>query len=398
MTDNAPANTDQSTGSPPTTPPPTTPPPDGKKKCDDLPKPPKVPELPERKPCPQPCICPTPPGGPPNDCLEKLIRSQAKVVTQAERAKAFVEELTAFQAKVVSAQVDYTQARYKELKKLWEDQDKLIVDLTEKVKCSVPCWQCLLECRLCPLLEEIRVLEDRLNGTEGLTDKVYSLIDLQFWHQRNVAQLQARVDRINGVLAAWEKLSATLGDTLEKNGKLITDLPAVLAAEPAKAIYDIFMTLVPRHLAIRPYGAKSGIKDEFIKVCTCDDGAPDICCGINVGVRNLRDRLVGTLPYIVDPADFPDMVCCLITKRLAPASDQLAAAQAELTATTNEIEQTKKLIEDRTAAIEAAFKAELGNPIDCSLYKKKDMPASAPPATQDSGQQGETKPTGQTAP
>ena len=39
--------------------------------------------------------------------------------------------------------------------------------------------------------------------------------------------------------------------------------------------------------------------------------------------------------------------------------------------TTSEIEQTQKLIEDKTAAIEATFKAELGNPIDCGPYKKK---------------------------
>jgi hypothetical protein len=392
MTDNAPAYTDQ----------PTTPPPDGKKKCPDLPKPPKVPEPPEREPCKQRCICPTPPGGPPNDCpeIEELIRSQAKVVTQAERAKAFVEELKAFQGKVASAQVDYTQARYKELNKFWKDQDKLIADLTEKIKCTVPCWECLLECRLCRLLEDIRTLEDRLNGTGGITDKVFSLIDLQFWHQRNVAQLQARVDRISGVLAVWEKLSATLGDALDKNGKLVLDLPAVLAADPAKAVYDIFMTLLPRHWAIRPRGATSGIKDEFIKVCTCDDGEPDVCCGPDVGVRSLRDRLVGTLPYIVDPADFRDLVCCLITERLGPASVLLATAQANLAATSTEIEEAKKLIADKTAAIETSFKAELGNPIDCSDYPPAPPPPPPPPpppSPQDAGYQGETKPTGQTA-
>ncbi len=397
MTDNAPAHPDQST-----TPAPTTPPPDGKKKCPELPQPPKVPEPPQRTPCPQPCLCPSPPGGPSKDCLDKLIREQAKVVAQAERAKVFVEELKEFQGKVASAQMDYTQARYNELKKLWQDQDKLIADLTEKVKCAVPCWECLLECRLCRLLEDIRTLEDRLNGTGGITDKVYSLIDLQFWHQRNVAQLQARVDRISGALAAWEKLSATLGDALDKNGALIIELPTALAADPAKAIYDIFMTLLPRHWAIRPRGAASGIKDKFIEVCSCDDGEPDACCGPDVGVRSLRERLVGTLPYIVDPVDFPDIVCCLITERLGPASDLLATAQADLAATSTEIEEAKKLIADKTAAIEASFRAELGNPIDCSGYHKKEPPAPPPPSLppsppQNGGCQDETKPTGPTA-
>jgi hypothetical protein len=377
MSDNAPVNTDQPKGTTPRAPQP-----GHKYDCDDLPEAPKAPELPEPKDCPQPCDCPTPPGGPASDCLEKLIADQSKVVTQADRAKALVEELTAIQAKVASAKTEYTQARYTDLKKLWEDQDKLIADLTDKLKCTVDCWECLLECRLCPQLYQIQTLDDRLNGAGKLTEQVYSLLDLQFWRQRNVTQMQARVDRIKGVLAAWEKPSATLGDVLDKNGKLAADLPAVLAADPAKAIYDIFMTLLPRHWAIRPRGATSKIKERFIEVCTCHEGTPDDCCGPDVGVVTLRERLVGPLPYIVDPAEFSGIICCILTERLKPASDQLAAAQADLAATTGEIEQTKKLIEDKTGALEATFKAELGNPIECGPYKKKgstETPPAPPP-------------------
>lgn len=401
MSDNAPVNADQPKGTTPCAPQP-----GDKKKCDELPEAPKAPELPPPKECPQPCDCPSPPGGPPNECFEKLIADQSKLVTQADRAKALVEELTAIQAKVASAKTEYTQARYKGLKRLWEDQDKLIADFTDKIKCTVDCWECLLECRLCPQLTEIRQLEDRLNGSGELTDKVYSLRDLQFWHQRNVEQMQARVDRIKGVLAAWEKPSATLGDALDSNGKLIADLPALLAADPAKAIYDTFMTLLPRHWAIGPRDVTSKIitskiKESFIKICKCDEGTPDDCCGPDVGVVTLRERLLKPLPYIVDPVNFPEIICCLLTERLAPASDQLAAAQAGLAATTSEIDQTKKLIEDKTGALEATFKAELGNPIECGPYKKKGSTPATPaqpatPAT-GAGYEGDAKQTDQTS-
>jgi hypothetical protein len=397
MTDQAPPNAAPLKGT--QTPPPCAP----KKMCDDLPAAPTVPLVPERKDCDQPCNCPIPPGGPPLECLDTLIKDQSALVAGAERAKAFVEELTAIQGKVTSAQADYTQIRYSDLKKLWEKQDKLIADLTEKLRCCVDCWECLLECRLCPQLNEIRKLEDRLNGTGPLTDKVYSLFDLQFWHQRNVTQMKARVDRIKAVLAAWEKPSDTLGDVLDKNGKLVADLPAVLASDPAKAIYDLFMTLIPRHWTIRPRGgATSLINEKFIKVCKCDDGTPDTCCGPDVGIVSLRERLVGPLPYIVDPVDFPKIICCLTSERLEPASTQLAKAQAGLAATTAEIDQTKKRIEDQTAAIEAGFTAELGNPIDCTKYTKKEpVPPPAPPAPAptcpDGGPQGDPKQTDQTA-
>ena len=52
-----------------------------------------------------------------------------------------------------------------------------------------------------------------------------------------MAAMQARVDRIKVVLAAWEKPSDTLGDVLEKNGKLIEDTEKIIATDRPKAVY-----------------------------------------------------------------------------------------------------------------------------------------------------------------
>jgi hypothetical protein len=428
MTDNAPHTTDTHKKYP----------------CDKLPDPPTPPTIPERGQCPQPCNCPPPPGGPPPSCLDDLIRCQSIIVKKADRAKAFVDELTAILDKVTSAQVDYTQARFKDLRKTWKEQDKAIAELIRKLVCAVCCWECLLECRLCPQLVEIRTLEDRLNGTGMLTKKVYSLFDLQAWHQRNVVNMQARVDRIKLVLAAWEKPSDTLGDALDKNGKLIKDTEQIIATDSAKAMYDVFMTLLPRHWAIRPRDVgpnnewASEIDTKYLNICECkdgqqkgddkgqdktyekgadnghykgddkdgdedecdgdtpdphkcrcDDGTPDDCCGPDVGILNLRQRLIGPLPYIVDPALFPEIICCVTTERLSPASDQLASAQANLDATTAETELVKKRIADKTSGIEASFRAELPNPIDCSQYQPKEKPKE--PKKEDSPTTGDAK-------
>ena len=59
-----------------------------------------------------------------------------------------------------------------------------------------------------------------------------------------------------------------------------------------------------------------------------------------MGILTLRERLVGLLPYIVDPANLPTIICCLTKERLEPASNQLADAQANLAAVSAEIEQT----------------------------------------------------------
>jgi hypothetical protein len=364
-----------------------------KNKCEKLPDPPPIPELPPVKECPQPCCCPQPPGGPPSNCLDDLIKSQTRIVKKADRANDFVKELTAIQGDVTTALGTYTQARYKELLKAWLEQDKAIVELVRKLVCAVPCWECLLECRLCPQLTEIRRLEDRLNGTGELTTQVFSLLDLQYWHQRNVFNMQGRVDRIKNVAAAWKDPSGALGTALEADAKLIEDTQKIIATDSAKAVYDIFMTLIPRHWAIRPRDGDaahaSKIDMRFVHICecsqgnkdcACDDGDPDDCCGPDVGILTLRQRLVGPLPYIVDPAQFPDIICCLTRERLRPASDQLADAQAELAAATDDVQKTQALIGDKTKAIETTFRAELPNPIDCKDYTpKKKPPQQQPP-------------------
>ena len=393
--------------------------------CNDLPKPPRVPEVPKRDPCPPSCECPPDPSGPTGICFDDVITEQNSIVKRAERAKLLVEELTAIQAKVTSAQTDYTQDRYKDLKETWAKQDESLAELIRKVVCAVPCWECLVDCRLCDQLTEIRALEERLNGPGdlveglGLPEKARSLYDLKYWHERNVVTLQARVDRIKGVLAAWEKPSDTLGDLLESNGKLIEDTQKIIATDPLKAVFDLFMTLLPRHWATRPRDVDSKIEKRYIaicecpaesppdeasetsreqragrtddsencekkpedKKCKCDEGTPDDCCGPDVGILNMRQRLIGPLPYLVDPKKFPDIVCCLTKYRLRPASDLLAGAEAGLAAVTAEIEQAKKALEEKTtSAIEAAFRAGLQVPFDCAPYSKKcDGKPKAPP-------------------
>lgn len=379
--------------------------------CNEIPKAPEVPEIPKPLPCPKFCDCPEPPGGTPKDCIDLLIQEQNGIVKTAERAKVFAEELVAIQEKMKSAQLDYTHARYLDLRSKWKEQDGAIAELIRKLVCAVCCWQCLLECRLCRQLVEIRRKEDLLYGAPGadpagtgpLTTQVYSLYDQHAWHERNVAQMKRRLQRITAVMAAWEKPAATLAEVLEKNGNLIKEIQNLISTDPAKALYDVFMTLIPTHWAIRPRGPDVGgecetaIDSEYIRICDCprpdkpaaaqgggdgacdgeddgdgkcrcDDGLPDDCCGPDVGIQSLRQQLIGPLPYIVEPGRFPFIFCCLTTQRLSPASDDLAAAEAARAASAAAIEATVKEIADLTAAIEATFRAELGNPIDCQPY------------------------------
>src|SRR6185369_10968351 len=126
----------------PTTTPPTLDPP---AKCDD-----------------PPCDCPSKPTSSGPDCLQKLIDDESAAITAAERAKAFKTDLEAFLAKAKAAAQEYNRAKYEKLLKQWQDQDRDIAELIRKLVCALPCWKCVIECYVCPLINELHYSEQWL--------------------------------------------------------------------------------------------------------------------------------------------------------------------------------------------------------------------------------------------
>jgi hypothetical protein len=344
--------------------------PEPPRECEPLDPGPQTPPLPELPECPEPCCCPPKPGST-GTCLDELIDEQTKEITEAERAKSFKAELEDLLKKAKSAKQEYTKEKYKDLRDKWDKQDVAIADLIAKLTCAVPCWWCLIECEICPLLYAIRDTELRLHGDGTLTDKVYSLKDLRYWQERNRDAKRAVFDRIKLVLAAWEKPAQTLDKILADNAKLIEDSKKILATDSATAVYDVFMTLLPKHLAIAPRGVTSKVPAEYTKFCSCDVGQPDDCCGPDVGKWTVRQTLIGPLPYLVDPDKFFDIICCLAKERYMPAKDLLALAESDLAKTDSDIARAISDIEQKKKSVAADYKANVVNPIDCDKYKRK---------------------------
>ena len=208
---------------------------------------PDPPTMPDPESCPQPCCCPPGPGGDGGSCLDSLITEQSQLADKAALAKDFADELRALQAKMVSARAAYTGEKYQALLKGWQDQDLTIGKLADDVACSVKCWKCLLECRLCPLLYDIRALERRLNGTGVYATSVDTLREKASWYERNRDDHQAVVDRIKAVLAAWEDPAKALDDVLAANKTLIDGVRAMLSTDAPGAIYTLFVQLIATH-------------------------------------------------------------------------------------------------------------------------------------------------------
>jgi len=342
----------------------------------------KAPEPPKPKPCePDPCCkCPPPPTATSN-CLEELITSQTTEITKVEKAKAFKTDLEALLAKAKAAELEYTRKKYDDLVKQWAEQDRQIAELIRKLVCAVPCWRCLLECHVCPLINQMIDAEKWLYGDGTLYTDVHNLYDLRYWHERDRDAKQRRFDRIKNVLQAWEKPAQTIQKALSDDSKLITDAGNALGSDAPKAVYDVFMRLVPMHLAIAPpTGSKltTQIDEKFTLFCKCDEGVADDCCGPDVGVLSVRKRLIGPQPYLIDPNYYFSVICCLVEKRYLPAKDALATADAAFQAVDDRIKRYRADIGDGLKTFNERAKDAIPKNVDCCDYEAhKDDSVSA---------------------
>jgi hypothetical protein len=352
-------------------------PPSDEKKCPDLPPndPPDPYKPPDCNKTPS-CNCPDAPGAT-EHCLEDLIDKQTEQVTVAEKAKAFKAELEALLTKAKAASQEYTAEKYGKLVKQWEEQDAQIVNIIKTLVCTYPCWRCIIECYVCPLLDDLRKAEQQLNGDGKLCRDMHSIYDLRYWHERNKEAKDRIFQRIKSVLDVWGKPAQTIEKNLTDNAKLIVDCQKVSPS----TVYDVFLKLVPMHLAIAPPASdkQTKIAKKFTVFCECDEGHPEKCCGPNVGELSLRDRLIGPQPYLVKPDHYFALICCLVEKLYRPAKDLLAQASADLEKVETKIkrysDQIQKGLDPK--AFEANAKAKIPSPIECcddKLPKAKQQP------------------------
>lgn len=318
--------------------------------------------------CKPPDCCPKDPPGS-TTCLDPLIAQQQSLIQKADSAKAFKAELEGLQQKSKAAKADYPAARYAALLERWKAEDRDIVDLIGKLVCTAPCWRTQVECFICPLLYQLRLDAERLCGKVWHYDQVFSLYDLQYWQQRDVAARQATFDRIKAVLGAWEKPGTTIGQVLDDNAKLIKAIRDGLGAPDAgKLLFDLFMHVVPMHLLIAPPATATtttAIDRKYTALCPCDTGTPDDCCGPDTGVPGVLAQMLGPQPYLIDPAQYDMLLCCLVQTRYLPAKDALADALADKQKTDNQIAALKAGIVDQKKNFEASAKAKLALPFDC---------------------------------
>jgi hypothetical protein len=358
-------------------------------KCDPLPTS-TPPVLDPPAPCPDPCCkCPTPPVSNPN-CLEDLIAKQTADALIAANAGNLKKELEDLLGAAKKAAASYTREKYEQLVAEWLKQDALIAELIRKLVCAVPCWRCIIDCYICPLLNDLHYAEKWLYDDGKVYTDVHNLYDLQHWCKQDLGTKQRRFNRIDSVLKVWLSANGAspkdpvsiIEKALLANKALIEATNKIIGTEGGKAIYDVFLKLVPLHLAIAPPAGPdttTRIDEKFTKFCDCDKGTPDDCCGPDVGEWSLRQRLVGPQPYLIDPNKYFPLICCLVENRYLPAKDALSKADTELTTVTNKIARYEKQLAEglNPDNFEKSAKGVIPSVIDCCDYEKDDEPASS---------------------
>lgn len=345
---------------------PTPPPPKGT--CKLPPAGDTPPKTKDPDPCPTCCDCGSTPTSKP-DCLDELIAKEATAVAQAESAKAFKTELEDLQKKSLVARAEYTEDKYKELLDRWKKEDAAIVGLIKKLVCAVPCWRCVLECLVCPLLHDVRKQELLLYGDRKPIATVGSWQDERYWWQRERDRRAWVFGRIKLTMTAWENPAKAID-------KVMTDNTAIIGAVgiTPKDLFDVFFKLIPMHLAIAPPvgEAATGIAKKYVELCEC--GPPlelDDCCGPNVGERTVRQRLNDPLPYLIKPDAYADLICCLAGTRYHPAKQALAEADGALAAIDAAIAKITADIAAKLASLPGDAKNALSVAIDCDQFKPK---------------------------
>jgi hypothetical protein len=184
------------------------------------------------------------------------------------------------------------------------------------------------------------------------------------------------------VLTAWEKPGQTLEKVLNDEKTLIESAANALTLEPSKAVYDVFMRLVPMHLAIGPTaepGPKTLIDKKYTELCKCDKGEPDACCGPDVGKWSLRQRLLHPQPYLIPPDLYFKVICCLVEKRYLPAKEALATAESDLANVQSKIKRLKSQLDNGLKSFEKDAKGALPVVVKCC---GTELDADEPPSTE----------------
>jgi len=306
--------------------------------------------------------CGTPGGGTDPNCIELEIQRLSGIIAAADKVKANKSELEQLLPKATKASQDYSETVYDALLVRWKALDKaLATDLLPKLDCTIKNWRWLLECRVCPLLANIKALDDKLMGTcepgtpqacEGLYDKKNRLT-------QKLTRLTRKADWLKDTLATWEKPADTLKALLDANEALKNKVSDNIGKPDARAyVWDVWTKLLPLHLIMGPRDANGRVVSEIeskLRYCCANDKRDPK----DPKAPTVLERLLRPQPHLVVPSQYFDGVLCPLIEEYTAARTAASDQSSELEKASAEIKRTEDKIAESKKNFEANAKTEL---------------------------------------
>ena len=143
--------------------------------------------------------------------------------------------------------------KYDALVQRWVEQDAAIAELIRKLVCALPCWRCVDRVPHLPAAERPPLRGAVARAATGRsTPTCTTCTTCLYWLSRDKDAKERRFNRIQAVLAAWASPAKTIDAMLSSNQALIDAASKLVGTNPAAAVYDVFLKLVPLDLAIAP--------------------------------------------------------------------------------------------------------------------------------------------------
>ena len=190
---------------------------------------------------------------------------------------------------------------------------------------------------------------------------------------------ERRLDRIKGVLAAWEKPATTI----EKSRR--TTMPRLIETaeqrpgqRPSKAVVRRVPATRADASGDRAAG-ELGMDDRRSARSTRSSASATPASRTTAAVptsasQPVRQRLIGPQPYLIDPNDYFDVICCLVEKRYARRRTRWARRKSSWPRSSDRIKAPQGAGSSRTDLKKLREGRQGRHPerVDCCDFEKDD--------------------------
>jgi hypothetical protein len=281
------------------------------------------------------------------DKVLALVDQDLEKLEALKKLPALKAQIESFKKKLEQTVEEY-RGKYPALREKWCAQQQIVETLKKSLECGIEDWDEVIKECICPKLEEIRCMKDRIDRRKRCCHGP---------RERARNEAKARMDEAKLRLDALVANTTGITSREAEDDKLIKDITAYLSGEKYLALNAFFFKLLPNHTGLRP----DDVDDKCLpfdgltpkKLCPegdCKNGDP--CKGEDKtpAVEKPKRRDV---PWLVDPDSFEGALECAwddfykASQAFGTADAAYLAAPDDLAALEKQLGELKKASDEK---------------------------------------------------